>query len=286
MGRSTMSSKNGISIANSNMHYSYYSLDDFIKAQTKLGIRNIEFYGSTPHFWIDHKEFDDCLAIKGKMEAAKLRLVAFAPNLYYYSLCAAHPEQVRNSLHYFENCIRVTAQMGLSYFILTPAGGCNDLEYQETWDLCRQSLIHLCRAAEEYNLNLALGTAARKTSPVVTTLEELAEMKKQVDADNLKITLDLVTMSQADETVAQWFRAFSKEIVHVHFSDGNNESYQICGEGCYPLMQYLQQLNQCGYKGTLGLYIPNLQYWYNPYMADKDNLRSINAYFSKSQITL
>jgi fructoselysine 3-epimerase len=281
-GRLEMSSENGISIANSNMHYFYYSLDDFIKAQKKLGLKNIEIYGSTPHFWIDQKEHEDGLAIKIKIESERLKLVAFTPNPYNYSLCAIHEEQARNTLGYYENCIQVTAQMGLNYFILTPVGGCIDTGYDEAWNRCRKNLIHLCKRAESYKVNLAFSTASRKFAPILNSLSELIEMKKQVGAENLKIALDVVTMSQLDEKIEQWFTAFSKDIVHVHFSDGTNDNYQICGKGCYPIKQYIQELDHCGYEGFLGLNVPNIKYWYNPYKADKDNLRALRTFFSEN----
>jgi fructoselysine 3-epimerase len=275
-----MLSKNGMSIANTNMHYFYYSLDDFIKAQKKLGINNIEFYGSTPHFWIDHKEYDDGLAIKRKIELAKLKLVAFTPNPYNYSLCAIHEEQANNTLGYYENCIKITAQMGLDYFILTPVGGCIDTGYEEAWNRCRENLIHLCKIAEGYKVNLAFSTVTKKLAPIVNSLKELIEMKKQVGAENLKIALDVVAMSQSDEKITQWFTAFSTDIVYIHFSDGTNDNYHICGKGCYPIRQYIKELDHYGYEGFLGLYIPNIKYWYNPFKADKDNLHVLKMFFS------
>lgn len=47
-------------IAGMNIHYLFYSLEYFLDAQVKVGIKTIELWPGTPHFFLSYMEYSDC----------------------------------------------------------------------------------------------------------------------------------------------------------------------------------------------------------------------------------
>lgn len=272
-------------IANSNAPYFRYPFDTFLEIQRELGIEAIEFWGSTPHLWIDHIDYENCNLIKNKLLEYNLKLVSFTPNPYNYSLSAKFGSIRReNSLAYYINCIKVASELGSPYICVGPYGGEFDCSYEDLLMYYKDSLIKLSCIAEKYEVKILIGTVTKLESKIITTLEELKSLFDEINRDNLKILLNTHSISMVGENIEQWFKVFGDNIVHTHFIDGRYSGSRIWGEGCYPLERYLKLLVNNDYKGYLGQLITSDRYHEDPIKADKKNISALNEYVMGGQV--
>ena len=55
-------------IAGMNIHYLFYPLEYFLDAQVRAGIQTIEFWLGTPHFFLSHIEYTECVRVRKMIE--------------------------------------------------------------------------------------------------------------------------------------------------------------------------------------------------------------------------
>ncbi len=268
-------------IAAMNIHYYYYSFEYFLDVQRKLGCSSIELWGGSPHIWVDHLSYNDCKIIKKQFEQRNLDIVAFTPECtsYRYMLCATDPDRHRKSIEYFKKCIKVTAELGVSMMTINTMGKYQDEGYDTAWARCVESVSILCEEAKQNNVTLAMETLCPDQLGVITNLNELTKLFAEVNNDNLKALLDLVSVESAGESIDQWFATLGEKIVHTHFVDGRNTSdHLVWGDGCYPLGRFITKLNDHGYKGYLGQEITSRSYYNDPASADMKNMKALRKY--------
>ena len=259
-------------LAAMNTHYFHYPFEYFLETQKEFSIKKLELWGAVPHLWIDHTGYESPAGLLAQAKELGMDFAAHTPRPYGYSLCV--PErgcQKENSMSYYNNCVDVTHEIQAPYLCLNFVGGCFDYAPGILWDSCRESLKELCRYAQGRGVQIALGTVSSEDGTILGTLPKLVQMIREVQEENLKALLDTYVISQAKETIDQWFTVLGEKIVHIHFTDGRNASPRIWGEGIYPLRQYLNALAQKGYSGALGMPFLDERYWDNPRQADKTN---------------
>ena len=102
-------------------------------------------------------------------------------------------------------------------------------------------------------VTLVLESIWSKSSQIAPTIAQIANIKDAVNSDSLKLTLDLGAMSDAGETVDDWFSAFSSDIVHCHFVDGAPTGHMPWGHGNLDMRGILASFKKAGYKGGFSL---------------------------------
>jgi len=266
-------------IAGSNYQYIRFPFDDFVSAQTKLGISKIDLVGAAPHIWCDHLS---AVHTEGAMDAlrqAGISVIAFSPKAYRYSLCADPDSiQANATLAYYRNCIKATADLECKTIVVSPEGGCFDRPYGSLWDNCRHMLEALCHEAEKEGINILISSLPVDDSPILTSLYEVEKMLSQVNSKVLGAVADVNVISRCGEKIPRWFAQLGRKIGLVRFTDGNYNGYRVWGEGCLPCEKFLIELEKTNYDGMLSLQLPGEKYMEAPFEADKKNLKSLERY--------
>ena len=270
-------------IAGMNIHYLYYSLDYFLDSQQKIGIKSLEFWGGSPHYWMDYSTYDDCKKIRLKAEDHGLKIGVFTPEcaMYQYVLCATDYFQHQRSLEYFKNGLKVARELGAQIMGINTIGGLRDEDSAFTYERAVTSLAILGDAAKNEGITLAVETVRPEESAIITNLPGLKQLFMDVNHPNVKILLDFIAMGVAGETPDLWFETFGKNIVHTHFVDGRPYGHLIWGDGLYPLDRYIRVLNNHHYLGFLGQEITDFRYFKDPAEADARNMKKLSSFINE-----
>lgn len=274
---------NPLQVAGMNLHYYYYPLEYFLDSQLHSGCSTIELWGGTPHIWVDHLSFSNLAHIKKQTKMRNQSIAVFTPEYssYRYLLCTSDADIHSKSLAYYANCLQITAELGAKTMCINMTGRFCDEDYSDAWKRCINSVGYLCEIACSLGIDLAIETLSPEQSAILNTLEELKNLFREVRSKQLKVAMDIVSISSSGESIEQWFDAFNQDIVHVHFTDGRNDgSHLVWGDGCFPLQWYLTQLNIQGYKGLISPNLFSRKYFADPVTADKRNQNALNKYFA------
>ena len=125
------------------MHYKYYPLDYFLKAQAELGLKNIEVWCARPYFLLDDYGYDDPAAFKAKVESYGLHICAFSPEctVYNYNLCSFDETAQKHSMGYFKNGIKAAAGVGAPTMVINCCGGARNEAPAKIFERDRKSVV-------------------------------------------------------------------------------------------------------------------------------------------------
>lgn len=261
-------------------HYRMYPLDYIVESAVKAGFGNIELTLMPPHVWIDWKSVQNMEEVQQQMGTHSLHICAVRPEMgsRRYVPVSLDPGRAQRSLRYYEECCKFAQAMGTSVLSMAPIGPCLDENPEEVFERAVTQLKQISRMAAHYNVTIALESMPEYWL-IAGNMHALKELIDAVGEDSLAVGLNIVTMSEAGETIDQWFDLFGEKIVHVRFSDGRTgEAYFACGEGIYPVERYLEQLGHRGYCGAIALPLTmNMNAIEDPAEADAKNHKAYRA---------
>ena len=129
------------------------------------------------------------------------------------------------------------------------------------WDNARDAMREIGLAAQERGVALALEPLQIVESNLVGDIPSARRMLDEVDLPNMKLLVDTCHMAVKGEDLDDYFRAFGKDIVHIHL----NESSQVpWGYGDLPLEKYIAQLEANDFSGTITLEICSRKFYIDP----------------------
>ena len=267
-------------VAGMNIHYMKYSLDYFLEAQQRAGFQTIELWGGIPHIFMDAVSYQDVKEISSKIKAHDLKVKVFTPEncMYQYQFAAAKPWAFKNSLEYFKNGIRIASELGCTIMQCNSGWRYLDETREEGWQRCVEMLQNLCDFAKEQGIFLAMESLRPEESDLVVRLEDAKKMVADVSRSNMKILVDTTAIGVSGETLEQWFEAFGKDIVHMHFVDGNPYGHLIWGDGCRNMEEDLKVCRKYNYEGRFGQEITDQKYFKDPYSYDCKNMKMFEPY--------
>lgn len=267
-------------IAGMNIHYMNYSLEYFLDAQVRAGIKTIEFWTGVPHYYLDTTVYADCKELKKKINDRGLEVKIFTPENcnYQFQFAASKPLIFEKSFEYFSNGIKAAAELGCEIMQCNSGWGYLDETREEAWKRSVEMLSRLADVAQKEGVTLALESLRPEESNLVIRLEDVKRMINEVNYSNLKVLIDTTAMGVAGETLKQWFDAFGKEIIHMHFVDGNPYGHLIWGDGHHNLEEFLTVLKDNNYNGYLGQEITDPKYFKDPMSHDMRNMKNFEKY--------
>lgn len=264
-------------LAGMNIHYLYYSLENFLQYQQKIGITAIELWGGCPHVFMDSISYSDCARIRKLASAYDQRIIAFTPEsiIYPYNVAAPEAMQWEKSKGYFSNAVKATAELGSKIMTINSGYGLENEDVSESWKRSREMLSFLSDIADSEGIEIALETLRPEESKIVTTLQGVQRMLSEVRSEQLKPMIDCTALTVAGEDLEDWFESFGDEIVHMHFIDAtSNGGHLAWGDGELNLFESLLKLNKYEYSGYLGQEITDLKYFEKPFQADQQVVES------------
>lgn len=273
-------------IAGMNIHYLYYSLEYFLKAQEEAGFKTIELWAGAPHFYLDSISYQNCKEVSRKIKSHGLQVKVFTAEncTYQYQIGAQTRELMDKSFQYFRNGMLAAAELGCKIVQTNSGWGYWNEDREEAWKRSREMLSRLADEAEKLDLSMALETLRPDESQLVVTLEDAKRMFDEIHHPNFKVMIDTVPMSIAGENIDQWFDTFGENIIHTHFIDCNPNGHLIWGDGNRNMQELLQALDKHNYRGCLGQEITDFNYFRDPAKHDKRNMKEFEKFFKGDKL--
>lgn len=272
-------------VAGMNIHYLYYSLDDFLDTQQRLGFKSIELWCGAPHVLLDHMGYFDAQMLRRKIESRDLTLRVLTPEncIYPYQVGAREKELVERSFRYFRNGICLAEEMGCSMMEINSGWGYWNEDPAEAWKRSREMLSRLAEEAGQHDVTLVMESLRPEESQLVNNLEKTKQMLGEINSPYIKPMADLCAVSVAGETLEDWFEAFGSDLKHMHFIDGDPYGHLIWGDGKHDLGKEIEILNRYGYEGYLGQEITDGKYFADPMAADLKNMRQFERFMDTKE---
>jgi protein FrlC len=272
-------------VAAMNQHYQKYSFHYFLEQQKKLGIKNLELWLGTPHFYLDRMGSDNCEKIRDQAEKFGMKIVSVTtPSFAWQFQYASKNESIRRKgIQYFKNGIRVAAKLGAGIMTVNSGWGYPGETEKEGFERSVETLRELAETAKEQNIILTLESLTSKESKIGDTLEKIERIWKAVDSENLEIMVDTVALGYQKEELEEWFKTFGKHLIHMHFididKDKQTDDHLVWGDGSFSLSEMSDILKKYQYKGYVVQEIAAERYQMNPEKADERGVRELRKYF-------
>ncbi len=267
-------------IVGMNQHYKRFSMDYFLDGQQRVGIQNIELWCGVSHFWLDHQNYGSVKELQKKLQKRNLKIVSVtAPSMaYQYQYASQEPEGLEKSFLYFSNGIKVAAELGADRVVVNSGWGYHNEDPLEMWKRSKDHLRRLAEVGLREGVTLAMESLRDDESNIVNSLETTRRMLDEVSHPNLKITVDTIATGAAGESLSLWFQTFGKDLIHMHFLDGDPYVHNAWGDGNTPLESQLKEINDWNYEGYLVQEIADDRYLADPFSADVKNMRTLERF--------
>ncbi len=221
--------------------YLQYSLDYTLDSLAEIGIRNIDLWGGTPHYYRydrnDKERIEFLETLQRKAAQRGLNFVVYTPETLNYPYAIADPDPCtrKRTIDYFSECMDDAIVLGIDKLFINTGTGLRDLPIQTSTDYCIDSLKKICAIAQTKGITMLLEQLQPYESNICHSIEQMKQIIQAVDSKALKICVDLTAMAVANETLDMYFETFGKEMIQlIHFSDSHHE---VCGTGDLPLKE-------------------------------------------------
>ena len=262
--------------------YQQYSFDYVLNSLQKIGIRNIDFWGGTPHFCrLDYsdKEAETFLKqLRHKAEDRGMRFVIYTPETLAYPFSIADPNTrtVERTIDFFRTSMDDALTLGTDRLFINTGTGLRDHPVEQSMEICINAIRKICDDAESKGITMMLEQLQPYESNICTDINAIKKIVDAVDSPNLKICVDLVAMDVAKENLEMYYDTFGEDkIGFIHFSDAHHE---ICGTGDLPLKEYIETLQKHDYDSIVDLEINDSIYWFDPHDAHKRTVDHLKTF--------
>lgn len=262
--------------------YQQYSFDYVLDSLSEIGIKNIDFWGGTPHYCrLDYskKEAERYLKeLRKKAQDEGMRFVIYTPETLAYPFSIADPNRrtVERTIDFFRESMDDALTLGTDRLFINTGTGLRDLPAEKSLDICIESMIRICDDAKTKGITMMLEQLQPYESNICYDISGIKKIMDSVDSPNLKICIDLVAMAVAEETIEMYYDTFGEEkIGFIHFSDSHHE---ICGTGDLPLKGYIETLEKHDYSSIVDLEINDSIYWFDPHLAHKQTIDYLKTF--------
>ena len=262
--------------------YQQYSFDYVLNSLQKIGIRNIDFWGGTPHFC--HLDYSDKEAetflkqLRQKAEDRGMRFVIYTPETLAYPFSIADPNTrtVERTIDFFRASMDDALTLGTDRLFINTGTGLRDHPVEQSMEICINAIRKICDDAESKGITMMLEQLQPYESNICTDINAIKKIVDAVDSPNLKICVDLVAMDVAKENLEMYYDTFGEDkIGFIHFSDAHHE---ICGTGDLPLKEYIETLQKHDYDSIVDLEINDSIYWFDPHDAHKRTVDHLKTF--------
>lgn len=269
-----------------NILYSRYSLDYFLRSTAEMGFRNIEFWGSIPHYDIFAESMGQQKAIREKLAEYDLKMVCFTPEqcVYPFNIAARESNLRRKSIDFFSRCLSDAAGFGTEKMLLTPGWGNYEEPAEEAWKRSLDSTDQLIRIAEREGVTICYEILQPFESNLVTDLPSLKRVMDTFPSRNLAICVDTVPVTCNGETLAQYIQTFGERIRHIHLNDGLPSGHMAWGDGSQDLAAHLRALRE--YDGYITFETADSAYALDPNKAFEKDLAAVRQFFRNGRFVL
>ena len=245
-------------IAGMNQNYRQYSYGYFLESMRVAGYESIELWLGAPHIWVDSRYWESVQKIKRDTEAAGLRIVSVTTpsgGAFQYQYSAQEKFHEKKSIAYFQNGVRVTAELQAPIMTVNSGWGYWTDRESDAFKRTVEILGAVCQTAEREGVLIALESLTQKESRIGYRIDQIEGLVKAINSPALKLMVDLDAVRYCGEDAQMWFERFGKDLIHYHFQDGDvtnpSDGHYIWGNGEFCLEEEISFLNKNHYTGIL-----------------------------------
>ena len=245
-------------IAGMNQNYRQYSYRYFLESMQLAGYESVELWLGAPHIWVDSRGWNQAKTIARETCRAGLEIVSVTTpsgGAFQYQYGAQEPFHRKRSIAYFQNGVRMTAEVGAPLMTVNSGWGYWTDEEDQAFEISAEILGAVCRTAEQEGITIALESLTKKESLIGYRIDQIQRLVKAVNSPVLKLMVDLDAVWYSGEPAQMWFDRFGKDLVHCHFQDGDrtlpSDGHYVWGGGEFCLEREIGCLERNGYKGIL-----------------------------------
>lgn len=250
-----------------NYHYKRYSLDYFFNSAEKLGYETIELWASGPHLNLEDFTNDDLKAVKKKISDHNLELVCFTPEQCLYPISVCHPDKRYRdrSVDFFCKHIEASVLLDCNRMVVSTGMAYLDDDAEETWKWCVEAFKKISEKAQKEGVYLATEPFTKYTTHICNNVNQLKKLIEEVGSPMLKGLADTdVIATTGTDTLETFVKTLGKDLIHVHFLDGNPGGHLVPGDGKLDMKDSLRLFDEIGYEGYLALEILDRRYVMEP----------------------
>lgn len=239
--------------------------DKYLESMITLGIKNVEFYGCSPHCYLYDLDDERINELKSKFEKANIKPVVFTPEQWDYQMSMALGEdKVRNrSIEYYKKAIKVASTIGCEYVSMIAGYGYLNGDRCEDYKRFLTSIKEVLQYAKENNVKVLLENDCESC---VSTIEELKQAIKDINDDNLGILLDACELKLCENCFKKAYEELKDYIVYVQLDDysASKGPRLIPGEGELNLKGITEFLKENNYESYVGCELRGYTYMGDP----------------------
>lgn len=254
-----------------NQIWRYWSFERFLGDVAQLGAQDIDVWLCNQHVGIDAYGVYGSDRLIALLDGYGMRVRTLTPeqgNPKAYNIASLDRQIQRLTMRYYENVVKLGSLLGVRRISLN--GGW--MLFDDEPDAVRVSLCtalrRICDMALSKGIEVCLEPLVRKEYRIVTNLEELLWVMKEVDAQNLYATLDVGTIARNGETLSSYFKELGARIGYVHATNVNPRAMVHLGwgdsRGTLDHRLMLDELKAGGYRGDCALEMTDPSYFAHP----------------------
>ncbi len=252
-------------LAGTNMLYAQYSFQYFLDSMQRLGIRNIEVYGCSPHFHYFDCE-DPLPQLKRQIRESGLKVISMMPeeNTYPVNIAAKEKRIRDNTVELYKKFMYAAAELDCHRMLLCPGRPYRNEPWSEGFRYSMDSVMRLLEYSHEVDVALCYETLRIGESTLTACLEDEARMIETVDDPYLQVCVDTVPVYAAHEAVADYFERLGDKITHFHLNDGAPDGHLMWGDGTQNVDEHLNALRRYNYGGYITMETAAARYRHDP----------------------
>ena len=254
-----------------NIHYRYYSLEYFFESCQLNGFKNAELWLCPQHFFINYCDSEDPEILVELIKKYDVNIACLTPeqnNPKPNNIAARSKLLINNTRLYFRKVIDLANYLHCPKVLVTPGWAYYDEPIKMATERSILMLQELCDYAKSFNIDLCMESIWKQSSNIAYDIKKVSTLKKKIERDNFKLTVDLGALGDAGESIEDWFIEFGNDIAHCHFVDGTPTGHMPWGMGNRNMANDLQEFYSNNYTGLFSLEYVNPVSYINPSQID------------------
>lgn len=167
-------------------------------------------------------------------------------NQFEPELFSLNPRASQDANNVFKNALQVGKKLGAKYYTFHGATRLKKRQYNFDYSFLGQIISKAMQTANEYGLTLSYETVhwAYFSEPTY-----FVNLKKQ--CPNLKATMDIKQIMQADGDYKEFLKVIGKDLTTVHLCDyDENKKLYLPGRGKFDFVELFKRLQDIGFEGA------------------------------------
>lgn len=191
-----------------------------------------------------------------------------------------HPdESIRiRTKEYLMEIVKFTARIGGKIVVFgspKQRSVVEGMSREKAWNFAREALADCCTLAEKFDVYICIEPLSRDQTNFINTAEEAISMVKEVNSRNIKITLDVYSMSDESKSLDSIILSVGHLLGHFHANDTNGRGP---GQGDADYASIFRTLEKIKYNGYVSVEV--FDKFKDPISIAKESFNTLNLFLN------